>query len=110
MTPLIWAARYGHEEVVRLLLREKDIRPDRPDEEYGRTALSWAAGNGHEGVVRLFLRPKFVNPRSGGRQWEKAAQAVSWVPCLEEDMSTPIDQANPGEHHYLGLPRMAMRE
>ena len=76
MTPLIWAARYGHEEVVRLLLRENDIRPDRPDEEYGRTPLSWAAGNGHEGVVRLFLRPKFVNPRSAGRQWEKAAQAV----------------------------------
>ena len=76
MTPLIWAARYGHEEVVRLLLEENDIRPDRPDKEYGQTALSWAAGNGHEGVVRLFLKPKFVNPRSAGLQWEKTAQAV----------------------------------
>ena len=28
MTPLIWAARYGYEEVVRLLLREKRIQPD----------------------------------------------------------------------------------
>ena len=76
MTPLIWAARYGHQEVVRFLLREKYIQPDQPDADYGRTALSWAAGNGHEGVVRLFLRPKFVNPKSAGRQWEKAAQAV----------------------------------
>jgi len=74
--PLVWAARCGHQEVVRLLLREKNIQPDQVDADYGRTALSWAAGNGHEGVVRLFLRPKFVNPRSAGRQWEKAAQAV----------------------------------
>ena len=76
MTALIWAARYGHEEVVRLLLQEKHIQPDQPDSDYGRTALSWAAGNGHEGVVRLFLRPKFDNPGSAGRQWEKATQAI----------------------------------
>ena len=76
MTPLIWAARYGHEEVVRMLLRESNVEPDQLDTDYGRTALSWAAGNGHEGVVRLFLRPKFVNPRNAGRRWEKAAQGV----------------------------------
>ena len=76
MTPLIWAARYGHEEVVRLLLREKKIQLNQLDADYGRTALSWAAGNGHEGVVRLFLRRKFVNLGGVGRQLEKAAQAV----------------------------------
>ena len=64
MTPLIWAARYGNEEVARLLLRTKYIRPDQQDANYGRTALSWAAGNGHEGTVRLFLGPQFVNPGS----------------------------------------------
>ena len=67
MTPLIWAARYGHEAVVRLLLREKHIKPDRLERDKGRTALSWAAGNGHEGVVRLFLGPEFVDPGSIGR-------------------------------------------
>ena len=77
MTPLIWAARYGHEEVARLLLRQRHIRPDQQDANAGRTALSWAAGNGHEGIVRLFLEPQFVNrgtidPRSG-----KAARVVS---------------------------------
>ena len=66
MTPLIWAARYGNEEVVRLLLRTKNIQPDQQDANYGRTALSWAAGNGHEGAVRLFLGPQFVNPGSVG--------------------------------------------
>ena len=36
MTPLIWAARYGHEEVVRLLLRKKHIQPDQQDANCGR--------------------------------------------------------------------------
>jgi len=69
MTPLIWAARYGHEAVVRLLLRQRHIKPDRLGGDDGRTALSWAARNGHEGVVRLFLGSQFVNPGSIGRLW-----------------------------------------
>ena len=81
MTPLIWAARYGHEEVVRLLLQEKHIHPDQQDTNYRRTALSWAAGNGHGGVVRLFLGPGFVNPGSIGRWWGRAplvGQLFGW--------------------------------
>jgi len=77
MTPLTWAARHGHEEMVGLLLREKHIQPDQQDVSYGRTALSWAAGNGHEGVVRLFLCSQFANPRSIGGWWGKAVRAVS---------------------------------
>ena len=76
VTPLIWAARYGHEEVVRLLLRKKHIEPDQQDMNYGRTALSWAAENGHEGVVRLFLGPRFANPGNIGRWWGKAPRVV----------------------------------
>jgi len=77
MTPLIWAARCGHAEVVELLLRETHIRPDRQDTNYGRTALSWAAGNGHEGVVRLFLGRRFVNLGSIGRWWRKAPRVAA---------------------------------
>jgi len=76
MTPLIWAASLGHEEVVRLLLGNKHIRPDRRDSDFCRTALSWAAGNGHKGVVRLFLRPRFSNPGSIGGRWGKVARVV----------------------------------
>ena len=72
MTPLMWAARHGHEEVVRLLSRKKQIQLDQQDVSFGRTALSWAAGNGHEGVVRLFLGPGFVNPGRIGGRWGKA--------------------------------------
>ena len=76
MTPLIWAARYGHKEVVGLLLQEKHIQPDQRDMGSGRTALSWAAGNGHEGVMRLFLGRRFVNPGSIGRRWGKAPRVA----------------------------------
>jgi len=77
MAPLIWAARHGHEEVVRLLLQERRIQPDQEDTSSGRTALSWAAGNGHEGVVRLFLGRRFVNPGSIGRRWGEAPRLAS---------------------------------
>ena len=76
MTPLMWAARYGHEEVVRLFLREKHIQSDWHDTYKGRTALSWAAENGHEGMERLLLGPLFVNPASIGRWWGKGPRVV----------------------------------
>jgi len=77
LTPLIWAARYGWEQVVELLLEQKDTQPDMSDLRYGRTALSWAAGSGHAGVVRLFLCRRFVNPGSIGRRWGKAPRVMS---------------------------------
>ena len=77
LTPLMWAAKYGHEELVKLLLQQKDIQLEISDKRYGRTALSWAAGSGHEGVVALFLSPLFVNPRSIGRRWRKIPQVMS---------------------------------
>jgi len=76
LTPLMWAARYGNEEVASLLLRHKHIQSDMPDTKYGRTTLSWAAGSGHEGVVRLFLGPQFINPGSIGRQ-RRAPEVMS---------------------------------
>ena len=69
LTPLIWAAPYGHEGIVKLLLQQKHTQPDMPDTRHGRTALSWAAGSGHQGVVRLFFGPLFVNPGSIGHMW-----------------------------------------
>jgi len=69
LTPLMWAAMHGHEEVVKLLLRQKRTQPDIPHTGSGRTALSWAAGGGHEEAVRLLLGPRFVNHRSSVRGW-----------------------------------------
>ena len=77
LTPLMWAARHGREEVVKLLLQQKDTQPDITETESGRTALSWAAGSGHEGVVRLFLGRLCAHPESTGRRWEKIRRLAS---------------------------------
>ena len=76
LTLLMWAARHGREEVVKLLLQQEVTRPDIPDTRYGRTALSWAAESGHEGVVKLFLDRRFVSPWSIARRWGKAPQVM----------------------------------
>ncbi|PVH68556.1 ankyrin, partial [Cadophora sp. DSE1049] len=51
-TPLWWAARNGHEAIVKLLLETGKVEVDAKDED-GRTPLSWAAENGHEAIVKL---------------------------------------------------------
>ena len=109
MTPLMWAARYGHEKLVRVLLREKHIYPDQRDTNYGRTALSWAAEYGHEGVVRFFLSPEFVDPRNISGWLGKALRAVgrpSGMRYVNPDSSskygrTPLSWA--AENGYEGI-------
>ena len=53
-TPLIWAARNGHEAVVKLLL-EKGAQMDSKDK-YNQTALLLAVQNGHEAMVKMLLK------------------------------------------------------
>lgn len=50
-TPLIWAAKKGNENAVKLLL-ENGAAVDVEDETE-RTPIQWAAIKGHEGIVRL---------------------------------------------------------
>ena len=51
-TPLHWAAAKGHEDVVKVLLRNGSIKPD-VKSVVGRTPLSLAAESGHSAVVNL---------------------------------------------------------
>ena len=60
-TPLMWAARGGHEAVVGLLLMRREVDPNEPDND-GRTPLWPASLNGHGSVVRLLLGRDDVNP------------------------------------------------
>ena len=60
-TPLIWAAREGHESVVKVLLEGENVDANRPGM-YARTPLGCAAFEGHEGVVRLLLERENVDP------------------------------------------------
>jgi len=69
--PLAWAARNGHEGVVKILLGQGEVNPDKPDR-WGQTALSFAAENGHEGVVKILLGQGEVNPDKPDR-WGRTA-------------------------------------
>jgi len=60
-TPLTWAARNGHEEVVKLLLGREEVDPDKPDFE-GQSPLSLAAWDGRERVVEILLGREEVDP------------------------------------------------
>jgi len=53
-TPLIWAAEYGHTEVVKTFLSDGQVDPGRQGNE-GRTPLIWAAWNGYIEVVTTII-------------------------------------------------------
>ncbi len=52
-TPLMWAAKYGHKEIVELLLN-KNVDIDAKDNN-GYTALMFATMSGHKDVVELLI-------------------------------------------------------
>jgi hypothetical protein len=51
-TPLLLAARKGHEAIVKLILATGNVEVD-AKEAWGRTPLLLAARKGHEGIVKL---------------------------------------------------------
>ena len=55
-TPLSWAAEYGHEYIVQMLVERDDVYINSKDSKLGRTPLSWAADRGHGAVVRLLMK------------------------------------------------------
>jgi Ankyrin repeats (3 copies) len=77
-TALHWAARYGHEEMVGLLLEKGAILD--ATSRYG-TALSWAADGAHDAVVRLLLKDHAnINKKGGSGSWggTPLASAAAW--------------------------------
>ena len=60
-SPLAWASRNGHEEVVKIFLGREDVDPNEVDDAY-RAPLHYAAAGGNEEVVKMLLRRHEVNP------------------------------------------------
>jgi len=88
-TSLTWAARGGHEGVVKILLGGDDINPDKPNNE-GETPLLWAALYGHEGVVKILLGRGDVNPDKPGCVGETP---LGWAAAFGQEGVVKILQA-----------------
>jgi len=66
---MLWAAKKGHDTIVKTLLEQEAVTPNTTDQA-GRTALSWAAGNGCEGALKSLLEKDDVTHHTrdkGGR-------------------------------------------
>ena len=73
-TPLSWAAEYGHDSVVRLLI-ERDVDINVRDKD-GRGPLSWAVQKGHEAVARLLIESNKVDINAKD---ERGRTPLSWA-------------------------------
>ncbi|KAF4119675.1 Ankyrin repeat [Geosmithia morbida] len=74
-TPLWWAAKNGHEPVVKLLLNADRMDVNAKDSEYGRSPLWWAVSNGHDGVVGLLMDREEVDVNAPDREYGRAPLA-----------------------------------
>ncbi|KAL3449841.1 hypothetical protein BJX65DRAFT_294467 [Aspergillus insuetus] len=83
-TPLSQAASKGHEAVIKLLL-ENSAEVESKDED-GRTPLSWAASYGSEAVVKLLLSDPRVDPEE-----------------RDKDGRTPLSWATSNRWHRVGV-------
>lgn len=54
-TPLGWAAKFGHQAMIELLL-QRGARPNLPDDPPWATPLAWATRRGHSEVAALLRR------------------------------------------------------
>ncbi|PVH70410.1 ankyrin [Cadophora sp. DSE1049] len=76
-TPLVLAAMYGHDAVVKLLLDTGRVVPEFKDAKYGRTPLSWVAEKGNAAVVEKLLGIDGIGPDSN-MLIEKGAEVSAW--------------------------------
>jgi len=78
-TPLHWAAKHGHAEVVRKLIQH-GANPAAQTSD-GRTPLHWAASRGHETVSKTLLLDAHVNAETPD---DNGWTALHWAACSGE--------------------------
>ena len=115
-TPLVWAARNGHEGVVKILLGRDDVNPDEPNGDQ-RTPLYCAAHNGHEEVVKILLGRDDVDPNKQdvGGNTPLGGAALNghkeWLKCYSDGTtSTSTNLMRTAERHSVVLLRKGTRE
>ncbi|PMD49127.1 ankyrin, partial [Hyaloscypha bicolor E] len=75
-TPLHWAAKHGHSNVIADLLRSGANPAEQTRN--GRSALHWAASRGHQSVVEILFSDDRVD---AGCQSQNGWTALHWAAC-----------------------------
>jgi len=114
--PLAWAARNGHEEVVKILLGREEVNPHKPDND-GRTLIEFAAWYRHGGVVKMLLGRKMPSRASQTMTAEHRSRFPlgkamrEWWKCyLSEKRSTRTSEVMMAEYRSRLPPGMDMEE
>jgi len=101
-TPLVWAARKGHEDVVKIILDCEEVNPDKPDN-LGETPLSHAAGAGEVEVVKILLGQEEVNPDEVCDEGETPLMRAVWGGHKEVvEILLNQEGVNPNKQSSLG--------
>ena len=74
-----WASRYGHVEVVKLLLMDKRVDPST----HGNYAIRIASDQGYVEVVKLLLQDKRVDPSTHGNYAIRTASSNGYVEVVK---------------------------
>ena len=102
-TPLVWAAQYGHEGVVKILLGRQGVDPGKPDK-FAQTPLSYAAWGGHEGVVKTLLEQEGVHPDKPNNYSKAPLSYAAWNGSEEVvKMLLGRDEVNPDRPDRYGV-------
>ncbi|KAI9843643.1 MAG: hypothetical protein M1837_006225 [Sclerophora amabilis] len=116
-TPLSWAAQWGHEAVVKLLVERDDVEAESKDK-YGWRPLSHAARGGHEAVVKLLVERDDVEADSKDDRGQTPLFFAAWggqeavvkllverddveADSKDEDGWTPLSHAALGGHEAV---------
>jgi ankyrin repeat protein len=70
-SPLWYAAKNGHVDVVKVLLDSNEVEVDRADDLHQQTPLWWAVSNGHDEIVRLLLE-KNADPNTKDKDYGRS--------------------------------------
>ena len=107
-TPLIWASKNGHAEVVQLLLMEDGVDVNKASDLLtGTTPLIQASINGHAEVIRLLLKEEGININKADFSDETALYWASRrgnsevVELLLKEEDIDINKANTNDESAL---------
>jgi ankyrin repeat protein len=96
-TPLMWAARSGQQDTVKLLLSTNSVDPNAKDES-GLTPLILAAWDGHTDTVRQLLLSTNVDPHAKDDcEWTALGYAVSSGSRNTVEMLLQVGNFDPSE-------------